>query len=68
MIITVNGTEHEVAPSVRLLDVLDLEPGGSIPRGVAVAVDGSVVPRSEHASLELSPGSRVEIVTAVQGG
>ena len=68
MMITVNGTEREVTPPVRLLEVLDLAPGESAPRGVAVAVDGSVVPRSQHATLELSPGCRVEIVTAVQGG
>lgn len=68
MIITVNGTAREVTPPVRLVDVLDLSPGESTPRGVAVAVDGTVVPRGEHASVELRPGSRVEIVTAVQGG
>ncbi len=68
MLITVNGTEREVTPPVRLLEVLDLPAGAATPRGVAVAVDGAVVPRSQHATLELSPGSRVEIVTAVQGG
>ncbi len=68
MIIVVNGEERELPAPVRLVDVLDLGEGGQTPRGVAVAVDGSVVPRSQHASTELSPGSRVEIVTAVQGG
>lgn len=36
--------------------------------GVAVAVDGSVVPRSAWAATALQTGSAVEIVTAVQGG
>ncbi len=68
MIISVNGEPRELAPPVRLTDVLDLPPGASTPRGIAVAVDGVVVPRSEHPSLELAEGARVEIVTAVQGG
>lgn len=36
--------------------------------GVAVALDGEVVPRSRWAATELSAGHRLEIVTAVQGG
>ena len=66
MIIIVNGESRELPPPVRLLDVLDLPDGA--PRGIAVAVNGEVVPRARHASTELAPGSRVEIVTAVQGG
>lgn len=42
--------------------------GEPIPRGVAVAIDDRVVPRSRWADTVLEPGARVEIVTAVQGG
>ncbi|OMH37216.1 thiamine biosynthesis protein ThiS [Tersicoccus sp. Bi-70] len=38
------------------------------PLGVAVAVDGAVVPRSSWATVVPAAGSRVEILTAVQGG
>jgi sulfur carrier protein len=68
MIIKVNGQPREVAPPVRLSDVLDLPEGATTPRGTAVAVDGEVIPRSQHATIELTEGARVEIVTAVQGG
>ncbi len=68
MIITVNGEPRELAAPAHLLTVLDIPAGEAVPRGVAIAVDGTVVPRSEHATTELAPGSRVEIVTAVQGG
>jgi len=68
MIIKVNGQPREVAPPVRLSDVLDLPEGATTPRGMAVAVDGEVIPRGQHATLELTEGARVEIVTAVQGG
>jgi sulfur carrier protein len=68
MIIHVNGQAREVAPAVRLSQVLDLPEGGSTRRGIAVAVNGQVIPRSQHASTELTDGAKVEIVTAVQGG
>lgn len=41
--------------------------GGEL-RGVAVAVDGEVVPRSEWPSTALSEGRQVEVLQAVQGG
>jgi sulfur carrier protein len=68
MIISVNGELRDLPAPVRLSDVLDLPPGTPTPRGIAVAVDGTVVPRSEHPTTELAAGARVEIVTAVQGG
>jgi sulfur carrier protein len=37
-------------------------------RGVAVAVDGEVVPRTVWESFELSEDARVEVLTAMQGG
>jgi sulfur carrier protein len=37
-------------------------------RGVAVAVDGEVVPRREWPATMLSEGQRVEVLNAVQGG
>ena len=36
--------------------------------GVAVAVDGEVVPRGEWASTEVRDGQQVEVLRAVQGG
>lgn len=41
---------------------------GADRRGVAVAVDGEVVPRSAWDRTELSDGQRVEVVGAIQGG
>lgn len=35
---------------------------------VAVALDGTFVPRAQHATTPLQPGSRVEIVAPMQGG
>jgi sulfur carrier protein len=65
--IFVNGEPREVEHP-RLLAVLDVPEGGTAPRGIAVALDGTVVPRAELVSTTLHEGARVEIVTAVQGG
>ena len=37
-------------------------------RGVAVAVDGEVVPRGEWSERPLREGQQVEVLHAVQGG
>ena len=37
-------------------------------RGVAVAVDGEVVPRASWAAFTVGEGARVEVLTAMQGG
>jgi sulfur carrier protein len=66
--ITVNGTEAQLPEGARIADVLDalgVEPGR---RGVAIAVDGEVVPRTQWDSTSLAAGARVEVVQAIQGG
>lgn len=40
----------------------------SAERGVAVALDGDVVPRSEWTTTLLADGQHVEVLRAVQGG
>jgi sulfur carrier protein len=37
-------------------------------RGVAIAVDGEVVPRAHWEGFALPDGARVEVLTAMQGG
>lgn len=61
--IMVNG---EPRPLVEPLTVADLVPADA--RGLAVALNGVVVPRGAHATTTLADGDLVEIVTAVQGG
>ena len=65
MKILVNDEELEVADRLTVADLLDRL--GYAHKGIAVAVDWAVVPRSDwHTAL--SDGARVEVVTAVQGG
>ena len=66
MRLTVNGIPREVTgdPSVATL-VTQLTEAR---HGVAVAVNGEVVPRSAWATAGLHDGDRVEVLTAAQGG
>lgn len=41
---------------------------GEDARGVAVAIDGEVVPRAEWSRLKIPEGAHVEVLTAMQGG
>ena len=66
--IYLNGNPHDDTGEqtvAGLLRVLDLEPDA---RGIAVAVDGEVVPRAGWSSFAIPDGARVEVLTAMQGG
>ncbi len=64
-----NGERVELPADATLATLLTAPPVGPLPsRGVAVAVDGTVVPRAAWAGHRLLGGESVEVVTAVQGG
>jgi sulfur carrier protein len=66
--IALNG-EDRVVEAGTTVDALVTEvAGGGSGRGVAVALDGEVVPRSAWAMTALVDGARVELLVAVQGG
>jgi sulfur carrier protein len=69
MRIVVNGSERDVPDRLTVADLVrQLANGGGAGRGLAVAVEAQVVPRSEWDGVELSEGQRVEVVGAIQGG
>lgn len=66
MTIRVNGEERPVEAD---LNVDALLRSMELPhRDVAVALDGSVVPRSQWEHTPVPDGSAVEVVSAMQGG
>jgi len=66
MNVWLNGTATAVADGATVAQVVTAH--GVPERGVAVAVDGEVVPRAAWPASELAEGARVEVLTAVQGG
>ncbi|MEV4999603.1 sulfur carrier protein ThiS [Nocardioides sp. LML1-1-1.1] len=67
MTITCNG-EPLRTEARTVADLLGERLGSAHPDGVAVAIDGEVVPRSVWSAPLLADGAVVDIVTAVQGG
>lgn len=65
--LTVNGVAevHRVAGVADLLRAKGLDPER---KGIAVAVNGAVVPRRAWAGTALASGDTVEIIEAKQGG
>jgi sulfur carrier protein len=68
MQVVINGHRQEVGHGVTVEGLVSSMPGAPEGRGVAVAVDGEVVPRGAWERTSLKDGARVEIVAAVQGG
>jgi sulfur carrier protein len=66
-IIRING-ESEPLAAATLAALLEDKAVDTSQRGIAVAVNGAVVPRAAWPSTELRPGDSVEIVRARQGG
>lgn len=66
--IYLNGNPHDDGAERTVADVLrlfDLAPNA---RGVAVAVDGEVVPRGGWTTFAIPDGAHVEVLRAMQGG
>ena len=68
MIVTLNGERRELPSGATVASVVTLLSMASAARGVAVAVQGEVVPRGAWDSTELADGAEVEVVAAIQGG
>lgn len=72
--ITVNGEPRELPRAGSMVADLVTEAVGAAPealgqlRGVAVALNGEVLPRAAWAGTEVSDGDRLEVLTATQGG
>ena len=68
MRVTLNGAEMELRDGASVDDALaaiDRDPTG---RGIAVAINGTVVPRRAWSGTILASGDRIEVLTAVAGG
>ena len=68
MRIELNGESCELPGGATLADAAREAGAGEGGRGVAVALDGEVVPHGEWASTLLTDGQAVEVLAAIQGG
>jgi thiazole synthase len=66
--IELNGERVELDERATLLDAVERAGVAGERRGVAVAVDGEVVPRTEWEGTALRQGQSVEVVRAIGGG
>jgi sulfur carrier protein len=67
MRVILNGVERAL-PEHATVEAAVAAAGAPTTRGVAVAVDGEVVPRGQWPRQELREGQKVEVLQAVQGG
>jgi thiazole synthase len=68
MRVELNGQPRELPTEATLADAAEAVGAEREARGVAVALDGEVVPRGEWATTSLAEGSKVEVLAAIQGG
>jgi sulfur carrier protein len=66
--VTINGDRRDVPAGTTVAGIVAGLHNAPEGRGVAVAVEGEVVPRAQWPCTELREGAAVEVVVAVQGG
>jgi sulfur carrier protein len=68
MQLVVNAVTADVDDAATVADVVRDLTGVTDPRGVAVALNGSVVPKASWAVIRPADGDTIDVLTAVQGG
>ena len=68
MNVVLNGERRELEEGATVRSVVSAAGAPEEGRGVAVALDGEVVPRGRWDEVALRDGQHVEVVRAVQGG
>lgn len=68
MRVVLNGERRELPERATVAEAIEATGAEPEAGGVAVAVDGDVVPRGRWEGTRLEDGQRVEVVRAVQGG
>jgi sulfur carrier protein len=68
MEITLNGSPRELPDGTTVAELVVTVGGRPDGRGIAVAVETEVIPRSAWEQTRLVDGERVEVLVAVQGG
>jgi thiazole synthase len=67
MKVEINGDVVSLADGATVFTAVEAS-GAPTERGVAVALEGDVVPRSEWETTPLADGQKIEVLAAIQGG
>jgi sulfur carrier protein len=68
MRVVLNGEPRELQDGATVVDAVQASGAPESRGGIAVAVDGEVVPRGRWDDQPLADGQQVEVLQAVQGG
>ena len=68
MNVELNGEVVSLPDGATVSTAIEASGAAAGQRGVAVAVEGEVVPRSEWSRTSLSDGQKIEVLAAIQGG
>src|SRR5262249_6023859 len=68
MNVELNGDAMALPDGATVATAIEATGAPTQQRGLAVALDGEVVPRSEWGSTPLQEGQRLEVLAAIQGG
>lgn len=68
IVVILNGSREQLPDGATVADAVAASGAPEPYRGVAVAVDGEVVPRGTWDGTPLRGGQRIEVLQAVQGG
>ena len=68
MRIVLNGEPRELNDGATVADAVQASGAPQSRAGIAVAVDGEVVPRGRWDEQPLDDGQQIEVLQAVQGG
>jgi sulfur carrier protein len=66
--VELNGKPVELSDEATVAEAVDAAGANGDRRGIAVALEGEVVPRGEWERTSLRAGQSVEVVRAIQGG
>ena len=67
MNVTINGESSDVADGARVADVVSKLAGGR-KEGIAVAMNGEIVPRSAWSEVAVRENDKLEVLSAIGGG
>ena len=67
MNVIVNGEPRELPKDARVADVVSAVAGGRRD-GIAVAMDGEIVPKSQWDEVLVGENARLEVLSAIGGG